>query len=58
MGDHPGALVGCIAILNNGMEWLKHPGLNYNVEKVPMHTPEGNVVTDKYLLRREDNKFI
>ena len=37
---------------------LERAGLNYKVEKVPMHTPEGNVVEGKYLLRREDNKFI
>jgi phage/plasmid-like protein (TIGR03299 family) len=43
---------------NNLDNVLERAGLNYNVEKVPMHTPEGNVVSDKYLLRREDNKFI
>ena len=43
---------------NNLDNVLERAGLNYNVEKVPMHTPEGGVVEDKYLLRREDNKFI
>ncbi len=37
---------------------LERAELNYTVEKVPMHTPEGNVVTGKYLLRRDDNKFV
>ena len=37
---------------------LERAELNYNVEKVPMHTPEGNQVDGKYLLRREDNKFV
>lgn len=32
--------------------------LDFEVEKVPMYTPEGNQVTDKYLLRRADNKFV
>ena len=37
---------------------LERAELNYNVEKVPMHTPEGNQVDGKYLLRREDNKYV
>ena len=43
---------------NNLDNVLERAELNYNVEKVPMHTPEGGVVEGKYLLRREDNKFI
>jgi phage/plasmid-like protein (TIGR03299 family) len=37
---------------------LYRSGLDFEVEKVPMHTPEGNEVSDKYLLRRTDNKFV
>ena len=37
---------------------LNRSGLDFEVEKVPMHTPEGNEVSDKYLLRRTDNKFV
>lgn len=37
---------------------LDRSGLDFEVEKVPMHTPEGNQVNDKYLLRRADNKFV
>lgn len=37
---------------------LERAELNYTVEKVPMHTPEGNVVDGKYLLRRTDNNFV
>ena len=37
---------------------LERADLNFNVEKVPMHTPEGNEVTGKYLLRRTDNNFV
>ena len=37
---------------------LERSDLNFNVEKVPMYTPEGNEVTGKYLLRRTDNNFV
>jgi phage/plasmid-like protein (TIGR03299 family) len=37
---------------------LSRSGLDFEVEKVPMYTPEGNEVSDKYLLRRTDNKFV
>lgn len=37
---------------------LERAELNFDVEKVPIHTPEGNVVTGKYLLRRTDNNFV
>jgi phage/plasmid-like protein (TIGR03299 family) len=37
---------------------LNRSGLDFEVEKVPMYTPEGNEVSDKYLLRRTDNKFV
>lgn len=33
-------------------------GLDYDVEKVPMYTPEGNKVSGKYLIRRTDNNFV
>ena len=32
---------------------LERAELNYSVEKVPIHTPEGGVVEGKYLLRRD-----
>lgn len=37
---------------------MERADLNFDVEKVPVHTPEGNVVTGKYLLRRTDNNFV
>lgn len=37
---------------------LERSDLNFDVEKVPMYTPEGNEVTGKYLLRRTDNNFV
>lgn len=37
---------------------LERSNLNFDVEKVPVHTPEGEQVTGKYLLRRTDNKFV
>ena len=37
---------------------MRTSNLDFEVEKVPMYTPEGNQVTDKYLLRRTDNKFV
>ena len=37
---------------------LERSNLNFDVEKVPMYTPEGNEVTGKYLLRRTDNNFV
>lgn len=37
---------------------LERSNLNFGVEKVPMHTPEGDEVTGKYLLRRTDNNFV
>lgn len=37
---------------------LERADLNFEVEKVPMYTPEGNEVTGKYLLRRTDNNFV
>lgn len=37
---------------------LERSQLNFKMEKVPMHTPEGDQVTGKYLLRREDNHFV
>lgn len=37
---------------------LKTGGLDFRVEKVPVHTPEGDVVSGRYLIRREDNKFV
>lgn len=43
---------------NNLDNVLERAELNYSVEKVPIHTPEGGVVEGKYLLRREDNKFV
>ena len=35
---------------NNLDNVLERAGLNYNVEKVPMHTPEGGVVEGKYFI--------
>lgn len=37
---------------------LERSQLNFKMEKVPMHTPEGDEVSGKYLLRREDNHFV
>ena len=37
---------------------LDRGGLNFDIEKIPIHTPEGDVVSGRYLLRREDNKFV
>jgi phage/plasmid-like protein (TIGR03299 family) len=37
---------------------LERSNLNFEVEKVPVHTPEGNEVAGKYLLRRTDNNFV
>ena len=37
---------------------LERSELNFDVEKVPMYTPEGNAVEGKYLLRRTDNNFV
>lgn len=37
---------------------LERSNLNFDVEKVPVHTPEGEEVSGKYLLRRTDNKFV
>lgn len=37
---------------------LERSNLNFDVEKVPIHTPEGNAVEGKYLLRRTDNNFV
>lgn len=37
---------------------LERAELNFDVEKVPMHTPEGDEVSGKYLLRRTDNNFV
>lgn len=43
---------------NNLDNVLERAELNYEVEKVPIHTPEGEPVSNKYLLRRTDNKFV
>jgi phage/plasmid-like protein (TIGR03299 family) len=37
---------------------LERGGLDFNVEKVPMFTPEGNKVNNKYLIRRTDSNFV
>ena len=33
-------------------------GFGFNVERVPMHTPEGNKVKNNYIIRRDDTKRI
>lgn len=33
-------------------------GFNFNVERVPMYTPEGNKVKNNYIVRRDDTKRI
>jgi len=33
-------------------------GFGFNVERVPMHTPEGNIVKNNYIIRRDDTKRI
>lgn len=37
---------------------LERSNLNFDVEKVQVHTPEGDPVSGKYLIRRTDNKFV
>lgn len=37
---------------------LERSNLNFELEKVPMHTPEGDEISGRYLLRRTDNKFV
>lgn len=37
---------------------LERSQLNFELEKVPMHTPEGDEINGRYLLRRTDNKFV
>lgn len=36
---------------------LSTSNLDFQVEKTALYTPEGDEVTDKYLIRRTDNKF-
>ena len=33
-------------------------GFDFNVDRVPMHTPEGNIVKNNYIVRRADTKRI
>ena len=33
-------------------------GFGFEVERVPMHTPEGNIVKNNYIIRRDDTKRI
>jgi phage/plasmid-like protein (TIGR03299 family) len=33
-------------------------GFGFEVERVPMHTPEGNIVNNNYIVRRDDTKRI
>ena len=33
-------------------------GFNFDVEKVPCHTPEGNALSGHYVVRREDSKHV
>ena len=33
-------------------------GFDFNVDRVPMHTPEGNIVKNNYIVRRGDTKRI
>lgn len=33
-------------------------GFNFDIEKVNVHTPEGNKLNNNYILRREDNKHV
>jgi len=37
---------------------MDRAGFNFDVEKVPCHTPEGNALTGHYVVRREDSKHV
>jgi phage/plasmid-like protein (TIGR03299 family) len=37
---------------------LNIAGFNFNIDLVPMHTPEGNIVKNNYIIRRDDSKRI
>mgnify|MGYP003641554804 FL=1 len=37
---------------------MDQAGFGFDVERVPMHTPEGNIVNNNYIVRREDTKRI
>ena len=37
---------------------MDQAGFNFNIERVPCHTPEGNVLKNQYIIRREDNKRV
>ena len=39
-------------------EVMDAAGFGFNVERVPMHTPEGNIVKNNYIVRRDDTKRI
>ena len=37
---------------------MDRSGFNFDIERVPCHTPEGNVLKNQYIIRREDNKRV
>jgi phage/plasmid-like protein (TIGR03299 family) len=47
-----------ISNTNSFDDVMNTAGFGFNVERVPMHTPEGNIVKNNYIIRRDDTKRI